>query len=76
MARFKVFNRERKTGTYKTKKDGFIGRRALSRLLADRMYIDYTQSLGFGGKPNYAYLRNLFRSRFRSEGFKYDSVFN
>ncbi|KAI3333804.1 casein kinase I isoform delta [Ustulina deusta] len=39
-------------------------------------YIDYTRSLGFRDKPNYGYLRNLFRSRFRSEGFKYDSVFD
>lgn len=39
-------------------------------------FIDYTRSLGFRDKPNYRYLRNLFRSRFRSEGFKYDSVFD
>ncbi|KAI1191939.1 casein kinase I isoform delta [Nemania serpens] len=39
-------------------------------------YIDYTRSLGFGDKPNYRYLRDLFRSRFRSEGFKYDNVFD
>ncbi|KAI3317911.1 casein kinase I isoform delta [Xylariaceae sp. AK1471] len=39
-------------------------------------YIDYTRSLGFQGKPKYGYLRNLFRSRFRSEGFNYDNVFD
>lgn len=39
-------------------------------------YIDYTRSLGFGDKPNYNYLRGLFRSRFRSEGFEYDHVFD
>ncbi|KAM7196597.1 hypothetical protein V8F33_006096 [Rhypophila sp. PSN 637] len=39
-------------------------------------YIDYTRSLGFDDKPNYSYLRELFRHRFRSEGFKYDNIFD
>ncbi|KAM7210670.1 casein kinase [Rhypophila decipiens] len=36
-------------------------------------YIDYTRSLGFDDKPNYSYLRELFRHRFRSKGFKYNN---
>lgn len=39
-------------------------------------YIDYTRSLRFGEKPNYAYLRKIFRDRFRSEGYKYDNIFD
>ncbi|KAM7196603.1 casein kinase I isoform delta [Rhypophila sp. PSN 637] len=39
-------------------------------------YIDYTRSLGFDDKPNYSYLRELFRHRFRSEGFKHDNIFD
>ncbi|EFY86385.1 hypothetical protein J3459_011148 [Metarhizium acridum] len=39
-------------------------------------YINYTRSLGFQDKPNYAYLRRLFRRLFTSKGFKYDNVFD
>ncbi|CAJ2508628.1 Uu.00g136540.m01.CDS01 [Anthostomella pinea] len=39
-------------------------------------YIEYTRSLGFQVKPDYRYLRTLFRTRFQSEGFKYDNVFH
>ncbi|KAH9883632.1 casein kinase I isoform delta [Xylariomycetidae sp. FL2044] len=39
-------------------------------------YIDYTRSLGFQDKPDYRYLRDLFRSRFISEGFQYNNVFD
>ncbi|KAI3318348.1 casein kinase I isoform delta [Xylariaceae sp. AK1471] len=39
-------------------------------------YINYTRSLDARDKPNYRYLRNLFRNRFRSEGFEYDHVFD
>ncbi|KHO00983.1 casein kinase I isoform delta [Metarhizium album ARSEF 1941] len=39
-------------------------------------YINYTRSLGFEDKPNYAYLRRLFRRLFISKGFKYDNVFD
>ncbi|KAI5917725.1 casein kinase 1, delta subunit [Camillea tinctor] len=39
-------------------------------------YINYTRSLGFEDKPDYAYLRRLFRRLFSSEGFKYDNIFD
>ncbi|KAI3397778.1 hypothetical protein diail_10432 [Diaporthe ilicicola] len=39
-------------------------------------YINYTRSLGFKDKPDYAYLRRLFRRLFSSEGFKHDSIFD
>jgi hypothetical protein len=39
-------------------------------------YIDYTRSLGFDDKPDYLYLRRLFRRLFAAEGLKYDNVFD
>ncbi|KAK3899548.1 kinase-like domain-containing protein [Staphylotrichum tortipilum] len=39
-------------------------------------YINYTRGLAFDDRPDYAYLRRLFRRRFRSEGFKYDNFFD
>ncbi|KAK3943171.1 kinase-like domain-containing protein [Diplogelasinospora grovesii] len=39
-------------------------------------YINYVRSLGFDEKPDYVYLRRLFRRLFRSKGFKYDNVFD
>ncbi|KAH0496709.1 hypothetical protein TgHK011_004058 [Trichoderma gracile] len=39
-------------------------------------YIDYTRSLRFEDKPNYAHLRQLFRRVFQSKGFKYDNIFD
>ena len=38
-------------------------------------YINYTRSLGFGDKPNYTYVRQLFRRRFALEGFKDDNIY-
>ncbi|KAH7129628.1 casein kinase 1, delta subunit [Dactylonectria estremocensis] len=39
-------------------------------------YLNYTRSLGFEDRPNYAYLRQLFRRLFKSKGFKYDNIFD
>lgn len=39
-------------------------------------YINYTRSLQFGDKPDYAYLRQLFRNLFRHEGFKNDNIYD
>ncbi|KAF5529289.1 Casein kinase I isoform delta [Fusarium mexicanum] len=39
-------------------------------------YIEYTRSLGFHDKPNYAYLRGRFRRLFKSRGFAYDNVYD
>jgi casein kinase 1 delta/casein kinase I family protein HRR25 len=39
-------------------------------------YINYTRGLGFGDKPDYLYLRRLFRRRFQAEGFTYDHYFD
>jgi casein kinase 1 delta/casein kinase I family protein HRR25 len=40
------------------------------------MYVNYTRSLRFEDKPDYAYLHRLFRHLFRSERFDYDNVFD
>ncbi|OAA56725.1 casein kinase 1, delta subunit [Niveomyces insectorum RCEF 264] len=39
-------------------------------------YMDYVRSLPFAEKPDYAYIRKLFRSLFRAKGFQYDNVFD
>ncbi|KAM3536743.1 hypothetical protein MY4038_000198, partial [Beauveria bassiana] len=39
-------------------------------------YVSYTRSLGFNDRPDYAYLRRLFRRAFTSREFKYDNVFD
>jgi casein kinase 1 delta/casein kinase I family protein HRR25 len=39
-------------------------------------YINYTRLLGFNDKPDYSYIRKLFRRLFKSKGFKYDNVFD
>lgn len=74
-----------KTATRK-KKDCLVGE-AKESLSGDKLcegflpsafatYINYTRSLGFEDKPNYEYLRGLFRRVFRVQGFIYDNVFD
>ena len=38
-------------------------------------YLSYTRSLCFDEKPDYTYLRQIFRNLFAREGFRYDYVF-
>lgn len=39
-------------------------------------YLNYCRSLRFEDKPDYAYLRKLFRDLFTKEGFQLDYVFD
>eukprot|EP00050_Salpingoeca_kvevrii_P022792 m.132186 g.132186 ORF g.132186 m.132186 type:complete len:358 (-) comp9829_c0_seq1:403-1476(-) len=39
-------------------------------------YLTYCRSLRFDDKPDYAYLRTLFRNLFHREGYTYDFVFD
>ena len=39
-------------------------------------YIDYVRALGFLDKPDYSYLRTMFRGLFVRSGFEYDNVFD
>jgi len=39
-------------------------------------YLNYCRSLHFEDKPDYAYLRKLFRDLFLREGYKYDAMFD
>ncbi|KAI0236313.1 serine/threonine protein kinase [Massospora cicadina] len=40
------------------------------------VYLNYTRSLRFDDKPDYTYLRKLFRELFVREGYQYDYVFD
>ena len=40
------------------------------------IYLNYTQSLCFDDKPDYSYLRKIFRDLFISESFQYDYIFD
>jgi hypothetical protein len=40
------------------------------------IYLNYVRSLRFDDKPDYSYLRKLFRDLFVREGFQYDYVFD
>ena len=40
------------------------------------IYLNYTRSLRFDDKPDYQYLRKIFRDLFVREGFQYDYVFD
>ena len=39
-------------------------------------YLNYCRSLRFEEKPDYSYLRQLFRNLFHIQGFTYDYVFD
>ena len=39
-------------------------------------YINYTRSLRFKEKPDYAHLRKIFRDAFSARRFEYDNVFD
>ena len=67
-----------RNGLVKEKKMSLSGQDLCGDVLPDEFatYIDYTRSLRFEDKPDYAYLRKLFRRLFVSEGFKYDNVFD
>ena len=38
-------------------------------------FLGYAQSLPYGARPDYAYLRRLFRRLFQRRGFRYDNVY-
>ncbi|CAL8092492.1 unnamed protein product [Calicophoron daubneyi] len=40
------------------------------------VYLNFCRGLRFDNRPDYSYLRNLFRSLFHREGFTYDCVFD
>lgn len=74
----KATTHDEKNMRIKDKKLSLSGKRLCEDFLPDEFaeYIDYTRNLGFGDKPDYGYLRKLFRNRFRAERFQYDNIFD
>ncbi len=74
----KAATEKEKKELIKEKKLELSGKQLCEDVLPDEFatYIDYTRSLSFGDKPDYAYLHGLFRRLFVREGFKYDNVFD
>jgi casein kinase 1 delta/casein kinase I family protein HRR25 len=69
---------DEKDARIKEMKEGLSGEALCDGFLPGEFaaYIDYTRRLTFDDKPDYSYLRRLFRRRFRSEGFEYNHVFD
>jgi casein kinase I family protein HRR25 len=40
------------------------------------IFLNYSRSLRFDDKPDYSYLRKIFRDLFVREGFQYDYIFD
>lgn len=40
------------------------------------LYLNYCRSLHFEDKPNYSYLRKLFKDLFEKEGYKADAMYD
>ena len=40
------------------------------------LFLAHVKGLGFEDRPDYAYLRRLFRDLFFHQGFEYDAVFD
>jgi hypothetical protein len=40
------------------------------------VYIEHVRSLDFEDRPDYPYLRKIFRSLFVRQGFEYDNIFD
>lgn len=45
-------------------------------LVEIRLYFEHVKSLGFEDRPDYDYLKRLFRELFFRKGFTYDNVFD
>lgn len=69
---------DEKVARIKALKEGLSGKELCDGILPEEFstYIDYIRGLAFGDKPDYSYLRRLFRRRFQAEGFEYDRVFD
>lgn len=39
-------------------------------------YMDHVRALQFEDKPNYSFLRNIFKKLFVRQGYEYDNVFD
>ncbi len=74
----KAETKKEKNEMIRVAKENMGGEDLCYKILPDEFatYIDYTRALGFEDKPDYAYLRRLFRGLFKSRGFKYDNVFD
>ena len=69
---------DEKDARIKEMKEDFSGKALCDGFLPGEFatYINYTRGLAFDAKPDYSYLRRLFRRLFQAKGFEYDHVFD
>ncbi|KFA70960.1 hypothetical protein S40288_10293 [Stachybotrys chartarum IBT 40288] len=69
---------EEKDAGIKEMKERLSGEELCDGILPEEFatYINYTRRLRFQDRPDYSYLRRLFRRLFAAKGFKYDNVFD
>jgi casein kinase 1 delta/casein kinase I family protein HRR25 len=74
----KAATEDEKDALVKEEKESLSGEKLCGGFLPSEFatYINYTRSPAFGHKPDYAYLRRLFRRLFRVKGFRYDHAFD
>jgi casein kinase 1 delta/casein kinase I family protein HRR25 len=73
----KLATDDEKDARLKEIKEGLSGEELCNGLPKEfAAYINYTRRLAFDDKPDYSYLRRLFRNLFQAKGFKYDHVFD
>jgi serine/threonine protein kinase len=72
----KAVDKQRTDAIFQVKMQTTIGNLCEKLPLEFQVYFEYLKSLGFYDKPDYSYLRNLFRNLMVKFGYKYDNVFD
>jgi serine/threonine protein kinase len=72
----KAVDKQRTDAIFQVKMQTTVANLCEKLPLEFQVYFEYLKSLGFYDKPDYSYLRNLFRNLMVKFGYKYDNVFD